>query len=139
MSICKKHTKQLVAHAAVTHTYCIRSSQRKDKKYVTSVPAQPQDKFNFFFPSLLCLNFFAIACRHQNRWTEIAKTITYIDLTRTKDRRPAYNSTYKKLAVQCSADTFLVNQTLILCINPDSYRDGKNRHLRQSANFYGQV
>jgi len=100
MSICKKHTKQLVAHAAVTHTYCIRSSQRKDKKYVTSVPAQPQDKFNFFFPSLLCLNFFAIACRHQNRWTEIAKTITYIDLTRTKDRRPAYNSTYNKLAVQ---------------------------------------
>jgi len=91
MSICKKHTKQLVAHAAVTHTYCIRSSQRKDKKYVTSVPAQPQDKFNFFFPSLLCLNFFAIACRHQNRWTEIAKTITYSDLTRTKDRRPAYN------------------------------------------------
>jgi len=133
MSICKKHTKQLVAHAAVTHTYCIRSSQRKDKKYVTSVPAQPQDKFNFFFPSLLCLNFFAIACRHQNRWTEIAKTITYSDLTRTKDRRPAYNSTYKKVAVQCSADTFthckivfhgipepfgvVVNQTLVLRMN----------------------
>jgi len=130
MSICKKHTKQLVAHAAVTHTYCIRSSQRKDKKYVTSVPAQPQDKFNFFFPSLLCLNFFAIACRHQNRWTEIAKTITYSDLTRTKDRRPAYNSTYNKLAVQCSADTFVVNQTLVLRNNIC----GENRHLRQAAN-----
>jgi len=42
----------------------------------------------------------------------------------------AYNSTYKKLAVQCSADTFVVNQTLIIRINIC----GKNRQLRQSAN-----
>jgi hypothetical protein len=35
------------------------------------------------------------------------------------------NSTYKKLAVQCSADTFVVNQTLVLRIN--IY--GKNRQF----------
>jgi hypothetical protein len=37
----------------------------------------------------------------------------------TRNRKgAAYNSTYKKLAVQCSADTFVVNQNLVLRINP---------------------
>jgi hypothetical protein len=35
-----------------------------------------------------------------------------------------------KVAVQCSADTFVVNQTLVLRINIW----GKNRHLRQARN-----
>jgi hypothetical protein len=30
-----------------------------------------------------------------------------------------------KVAVQCSADTFVVNQSLVLRINPESIRDGK--------------
>jgi hypothetical protein len=34
-----------------------------------------------------------------------------------------------KVAVQCSADTFVVNQSLVLRINIC----GKNRHLRQAA------
>jgi len=33
----------------------------------------------------------------------------------------------------------MVNQTLVLRINPDSYRDGKNRHLRQAAKRYRQA
>jgi hypothetical protein len=45
------------------------------------------------------------------------------------------NSTYKKLAVQCSADTFVVNQTLVLRMNIC----GKNRQLLEAANRYGQV
>ena len=45
-------------------------------------------------------------------------------------RTPAPNSTYKKLAVQCSADTFVVNQTLVLRINIC----GKNRQLLVAAN-----
>jgi len=40
----------------------------------------------------------------------------------------AHNNTYKKLAVQCSADTFVVNQTFVLRINIC----GENRHLRQA-------
>jgi len=52
------------------------------------------------------------------------------------DRRTAaYNSTYKKLAVQCSADTFVVNQTLVLRINIC----GKNRQLLVAANRYRQL
>jgi hypothetical protein len=33
-----------------------------------------------------------------------------------------------QLAIQCSAYTFVFNQSLVLRINPDSYRDGENRH-----------
>ena len=52
-----------------------------------------------------------------------------------KDRRAAHNSGLAKVAVQCSADTFVVNQSLVLRINICS----KNRHLRQAANRYGLV
>ena len=45
------------------------------------------------------------------------------------------NSTYKKLAVPFSADTFLVNQTWVLRINIC----GENRHLRQAAKRYAQI
>jgi hypothetical protein len=40
------------------------------------------------------------------------------------------NSGLAKVAVQCSADTFVVNQSLVLRINIC----GENRHLRQAAN-----
>ncbi len=40
------------------------------------------------------------------------------------------NTGLAKVAVQCSADTFVVNQTLVLRINIC----GKNRHLRQARN-----
>ena len=42
------------------------------------------------------------------------------------------NSGLAKVAVQYSADTFVVNQTLVLRINIC----GKNRHLRQAAKRY---
>jgi len=41
----------------------------------------------------------------------------------------AANTGLAKVAVQCSADTFVVNQTLVLRINIC----GKNRHLRQAT------
>jgi len=47
----------------------------------------------------------------------------------------AHNSTYNKLAVQCSADTFVVNQTLVLRIRIC----GKNRQLLVAANRYNQA
>ena len=50
-----------------------------------------------------------------------------------KESRP-HNSTYKKLAVQCSADTFVVNQTLVLRINIC----GENRQLLVAAKRYAQ-
>jgi hypothetical protein len=53
---------------------------------------------------------------------------------RTTEGRPAYNSGLAKVAVQCSADTFVCNQSLVLRINIC----GKIRHLRQAANRYVQ-
>ena len=45
---------------------------------------------------------------------------------------PADNSTYKKLAVSCSADTFVVKGSSIFRINICS----KNRQLLVAANRY---
>ena len=47
-------------------------------------------------------------------------------------RLPTANSTYKKLAVQCSADNFVVNQSLVLRINICR----KNRQLLIAAKRY---
>ena len=49
-------------------------------------------------------------------------------------RTPAYNTGLAKVAVQCSADTFVVNQSLVLRINIC----GENRHLRQARKRYRQ-
>ena len=46
-----------------------------------------------------------------------------------KESRP-HNSGLAKVAVSFSADTFVVNQSLVLRINIC----GENRHLRQAAN-----
>ena len=43
--------------------------------------------------------------------------------------KTTHNITYKKMAVQCSADTLVVNQTLVLRINIC----GENRQLLVAA------
>ena len=60
----------------------------------------------------------------------LIKTYKYL----LPDRRAADNSGLAKVAVQCSADSFVVNQKLVLRINIC----GENRHLRQAANRYLQ-
>jgi len=44
--------------------------------------------------------------------------------------KTGYNRRLAKVAVQCSADTFAVNQSLVLRINIC----GEKRHLRQAPN-----
>jgi len=43
-----------------------------------------------------------------------------------------HNTGLAKVAVQCSADTFVVNQSLVIRINIC----GENRHLRQARKRY---
>ena len=50
-------------------------------------------------------------------------------MTDRKESR-THNTGLAKVAVQCSADTFVVNQSLVLRINIC----GENRHLRQARN-----
>jgi hypothetical protein len=47
-----------------------------------------------------------------------------------QNRITAANTGLAKVAVQCAADTFVVNQSLVLRINIC----GENRHLRQAQN-----
>ena len=49
-------------------------------------------------------------------------------------RSTGHNSTYKKLAVQCSADTFVVKKTFVLRMNIC----GENRQLLVAANRWQQ-
>jgi len=63
-----------------------------------------------------------------------AKAQIYNDLTMTVDRRPAYNSTYKKLAVQWLNEVRFFNQTLV---QVDSFVL-RNRQLLIAAKRYGQ-
>jgi hypothetical protein len=49
-------------------------------------------------------------------------------MNRQTTRKAATNTGLAKVAVQCSADTFVVNQSLVLRINIC----GENRHLRQA-------
>ena len=58
-----------------------------------------------------------------------------IVLTQKLDKqveRLTANTGLAKVAVQCSADTFVVNQNLVLSINIC----GENRHLRQARKRY---
>jgi hypothetical protein len=60
---------------------------------------------------------------------------TFDRQTTTEKEGRTHNTGLAKVAVQCSADTFVVNQSLVLRINIC----GENRHLRQARNRYGQV
>jgi hypothetical protein len=51
-----------------------------------------------------------------------------------RSKQRTANTGLAKVAVHCSVDTFVVNQTLVLRINIC----GENRHLRQARNRYAQ-
>ena len=54
---------------------------------------------------------------------------------RIVDKTTHHNTGLAKVAVQCSADTFVINQSLVLRISIC----GENRHLRQARKRYRQA
>jgi hypothetical protein len=52
-----------------------------------------------------------------------------------KQGTASYNSGLVKMVIQCSAVSFMVNQTLEICINICD----KNRHLSFAAKLYGNL
>ena len=58
----------------------------------------------------------------------------FIDKNANIEARTA-NTGLAKVAVQCCADAFVVNQTLVLRI----YICGENRHLRQAQNRWQKI
>ena len=115
-----------------SHTLPSRTSRHTSQNLAKSVPAPPQDKFNFFLPTLRYFNFFTTHNRHKNSWTETAKTFTVSDLTMTVDRRPAYNSVLPQLAVMCKIEAECSYQTFVQ-VDSEVLR---NRQLRQHAKRY---
>ena len=113
-----------------SHTLPSRTSRHTSQNLAKSVPAPPVKKFNFFLPSLQCFNFFATHNRHKSSWTETAKSFTDKGLTKTEDRRPAYNSVLPQLAVTCKIAAECFYQTFVQ-VDSEVLR---NRQLRQHAN-----
>jgi hypothetical protein len=72
------------------------SSPSENKKYPTAEPTDRQKSVAMQTPKPLT-----------------GKRFNY-----SVDRRPACNTGLAKVAVQCSEDAFVVNQTLVLRINP---------------------
>jgi len=62
----------------------------------------------------------------------VAKTIQMSDKLATEIEARTANRRLAKVAVQYSADTFVINQSMVLRMNIC----GKNRHLRQAPNRY---
>ena len=52
----------------------------------------------------------------------------------TIEIKTAYNSTLAIGGVPSPRDSFVVGSSKVLGLNPESFRDGENRHHRQSAN-----
>jgi hypothetical protein len=104
--------------------------------------AQAHAESNFFKrvfispPKQEFQNIFSNASKKNK--TPVTQTVTTKTLKLSADnglqgrprKTPAGNTGLAKVAVQCSADTFVVNQSLVLRINIS----GENRHLRQARN-----
>ena len=69
---------------------------------------------------------------HASQKIKSADTPNLTDKYERTEKTTAANIGLAKVAVQCSADTFVVNQSLVLRINIC----GENRHLRQALNRY---
>ncbi len=106
------------------------TSQPTKQSLQESIFSSTQEKLkNKKFPSLQ-KNKTSLPHNLRQTSTLTAYSIVQIDgLTGQGRRRASANSGLAKVAVQCSGDTFVVNQSLVLRINIC----GKNRHLRQAA------
>ena len=95
-----------------------------------------REEFYFFSPSLRCFNFFATAQqpRKDNHLNRTTQETNRLQLDADEEARTG-NTGLAKVAVQCSADTFVVNQSLVLRINIC----GENRHLRQARKRWLQA
>ena len=91
-----------------------------------------------FFLPLFILFFFRHRTDFVLNWTDRVSNVNRFGQSVYKldtiplqtDRRASGNSTYKKLAVQCSADSFVVAESFVLRINIC----GINRQLLVAAN-----
>jgi hypothetical protein len=120
------------SHRTGASTFASRTSPSTDQSLQKSFHLSRPDKIELKKISFPSENKKYATAQPNDRQKSVAiqtpKPLTGKRFNYSVDRRPACNTGLAKVAVQCSADTFVVNQTLVLCINIC----GKNRHLRQS-------
>jgi len=83
-----------------------------------------------------------VSCKDNNNGTIVPINFKlFLNRQYGRQKSTTANIGLAKLAVRCSVNTFpdfisgnvVVNQTLVLRINPAEMRDGKNRHLSNGA------
>ena len=127
------------SHHTGVSTFASRTSQSTDQSLQKSFHLSSPDKIELKKISSPSENKKYTTAQPNDRQKSVAmqspKPLTVKRFNYTVAKRPACNTGLAKVAVQCSADTFVVNQSLVLRINIC----GENRHLRQARNRYRQV
>jgi hypothetical protein len=109
-------TRDKHSHRTIASTNASRTMQPHKPKLALELAIRHADKnFNFFSPSLL------EKIKTPAPQTDTTKTLELNKVNGLQTRwtkTPAGNTGLAKVAVQYSADTFVVNQSLVLRINP---------------------
>jgi len=114
----------------VTSTFASRTSPSRDQSLQKSLQLSSPDK----------IELKKISSPFENKKYPTAQSATTKTVKPSVDnglqgrttKTTGYNMGLAKVALQCSADSFVVNQTLVLRMNIC----GENRHLRQARNRY---
>jgi hypothetical protein len=125
-------TTKMKKPPTVTSTFASRTSPSTDQSLQKSLQLSSPDKIELKKISSPSENKKYPNAQPNDRQKSVAlqtpKLLTGQRFNYSVDRRPACNTGLAKVAVQCSADTFVVNQSLVLRISIC----GENRHLRQA-------
>ena len=132
-------SKNTISHRTGVSTFASRTSPSKGQSLQKSFHLSNPDKIELKKISSPSENKKYATAQPNDRQKSVAiqtpKPLTIKRFNYSMDRRPACNTGLAKVAVQCSADTFVVNQSLVLRINIC----GENRHLRQARNRWTEM
>ena len=127
-----------ISHRTGVSTFASRTSPSTDQSLQKSFHLSHPDKIELKKISSPSENKKYATAQSNDRQKSVAKQtpkpLTVKRFNYSVDRTPACNTGLAKVAVQCSADTFVVNQSLVLRINIC----GENRHLRQARKRWQQ-
>ena len=128
----KKRIDNINSHRTGVSTFASHTSPSTDQSLQKSFHLSHADKIELKKISSPSENKKYATAQSNDRQKSVAmqtpKPLPIKRFNYSVDRRPACNTGLAKVAVQFSADTFVVNQSLVLRINIC----GENRHLRQA-------
>jgi hypothetical protein len=124
-------SKQISQHTGVS-TFASRTIPSTNQNLQKSFHLSHPDKIEFKKISSPSENK-KYSTAHPDK-TKVEKRSIDNGLQGRTTKTTGYNTGLAKVAVQCSADTLVVNQSLVLRINIC----GENRHLRQARKRYSQ-